>query len=180
MLRNARLVVASSFLAAAVLVALPRVAAAQEGALVNGVAMKLSRGLGLDVGPTLLFPLREGGPYGGGLSVEGRYGIPLGPTVVAPGGRVAGYIISDRGVGIAMPTVRVTVPVGMFAPYLVGGVGVGYLSRDGQTGAALLGGGGFMIHIGRGVAFGAEATYQAITGTELNTLTITPAIAFGG
>jgi len=179
MLRNARLV-ASSCLAAVLVVALPRVAEAQEGELDNGVARQQSRGLGLDVGPTLLFPLRDGGPYGGGLSVEGRYGIPLGATVIAPGGRVAGYIISDRGVGIAMPTVRVTVPVGMFAPYIVGGAGVGYLSGDGQTGAALLGGGGLMIHIGKGVAFGAEATYQAITGTELNTLTITPAIAFGG
>jgi hypothetical protein len=37
-----------------------------------------------------------------------------------------------------------------------------------------------MIHVGGLVAIGAEASYQTITGTELRSLTIGPAIVFGG
>jgi len=170
---------ASSFLAVAVLVAVPRVAKAQEGEY-DGVAMEQNRGLKIGIGPTLLLPLRGDGPYGGGLTLDGRYGIQAGPTVIAPGGRVAGYVISGRGVGVVMPTARLTLPVGPLAPYLLGGIGVGGLTNDSESGLALLGGGGLMIHIGRVFAFGAEATYQAITGTEMKTVTITPAIAFGG
>jgi hypothetical protein len=47
-----------------------------------------------------------------------------------------------------------------------------------QTGAALSGGGGFMIHFTRSFALGAEATYQVITGTEFRGVAIGPIIAF--
>jgi hypothetical protein len=170
---------AESFVAAVVLVAAPRVAKAQEGEY-DSTAMEQSRGLHLGVGPTLLLPLRSEGPYGGGVTVEGRYGIQVGPTVVAPGARAGGYVIADRVVVVAMPMARVVLPVGPLAPYLVGGVGIGGLTNDSEGGAALLGGGGLMIHVGRVVAFGAEGTYQTITGTELHTWIITPTIAFGG
>jgi hypothetical protein len=166
----------ASLLAVVALVATPRVAAAQEQA--TSVAAQQNRGLKVGLEPTLVLPLRSNGPWGGGLSVDGRYGIPVGRTVIAPGGRISGYLISERAIGIAMPTARVTVPVGPLAPYLVGGVGVGVVTNDSEAGAALLGGGGMMIHVGRGVAFGAEATYQTITGTEFNTVTISPTIMF--
>ncbi len=143
-------------------------------------AMAANRGLKLGIGPTLLLPLRSDGPFGGGLSVDGRYGIKAGPTVIAPGGRLAGYLISSRFIGLAMPTVRVTLPVGPLAPFLVGGVGPGYISNPSEGGLALLAGGGLMIHFGRIFAIGAEATYQVITGTELRTLAIGPALSFGG
>jgi hypothetical protein len=177
MRRSARFV-GASFLATAVLAVVPRVAMAQEES--ESVAMEQNRGLKIGLGPTLVLPLRTDGPYGGGVTIDGRYGIQIGPTVVAPGGRVAGYVISERGVVIAMPTARLTLPVGPLAPYIVGGVGIGGLTNDSESGLALLGGGGLMIHVGRVVAFGAEATYQAITGTELKTVTVTPAISFGG
>jgi hypothetical protein len=157
---------------------LSREARAQEES--ESAAMSANQGLKLGLGPMLLFPNREGGPFGGGLDVDGRYGIKAGPTVIAPGGLLGGYLISSRFIGVAMPTLRVTVPLGPFAPYLVGGVGGGWISNPSEGGVALLGGGGLMIHFGRIIAIGAELTYRAITGTEYNGFVLGPAISFGG
>lgn len=172
-----RMALAAS-LAMVALLAAPRAAHAQESE--GGVAMEANRGLKIGLGPMLLLPLRDNGPYGGGLTLDGRYGIQAGPTVLAPGGRLAGYAISGRFIGTAMPTFRVTVPLGPLAPFVMGGIGAGYISNDGEGGLALLGGGGLMIHVGRIFAFGVEATYQTIQGTEFKTFAIGPAFSFGG
>lgn len=155
-----------------------REAQAQEQG--DSAAMAANRGLTLGVGPTLLLPSREDGPVGGGLSLDARYGIRLGPTVVAPGGRLNGYLISSRVIGMAMPTLRLTVPVGPLAPFLVGGLGPGGITNPGETGLAYLGGGGAMIHFGRILAVGGEASYQAITGTDFKSVAIGPSILIGG
>jgi hypothetical protein len=160
------------------LVALSGEARAQDEE--HSPAMSANRGFKLGLGPTLLFPSRSGGPYGGGVDLDLRYGIKAGPTVIAPGGLIGGYLISERFIGIGMPTVRFTVPVGPLAPYLLGGVGVGGITNPSETGVALLGGGGLMIHFGGAVAIGAEITYRTITNTEYGGLTLGPVIAFGG
>lgn len=146
----------------------------------ESVAKSANRGFKLGLGPTILLPNRQGGPYGGGATLDGRYGIAAGPTVLAPGGRLSGYVLSERFVGLAMPTFRITVPVGPLAPFVLGGVGAGFLSNHSESGVALLGGGGLMIHFGRVLAIGAEATYETITGTEFKSVAIGPAISFGG
>lgn len=135
-------------------------------------------GFHLDIGPVLLFP-SDGGPLGGGLLADLRYGIPADPVIIAPGGRLSGYYISRRFIGTAMPTARVTLPVGPLAPFVVGGVGGGWISNPSEGGVALLGGGGLMLHFGRVLALGAEATYQVITGTEFKSLALGPAIHIG-
>jgi hypothetical protein len=166
--------------AAAALVAFaPNDARAQEPER-ESPAMAYNRGLKIGFAPVLVFPIRQDGPYGGGLEIQGRYGIKAGPTVIAPGGAVGGYLISGRGVGLAMPTIRWTVPVGPLAPYALGGVGVGGLTNPGEGGLALMGGGGLMIHFGRVIAVGAELTYRTITNTEYGGLALGPVIAFGG
>ncbi len=157
------------------LVAFP--AAAQEER--ESAAMAANRGLRFGFGPEILLP-SDRGPMGGGLVLDGRYGIKAGPTVLAPGGRLGGHLISSRFVGTAMPTFRVTLPVGPLAPFAVGGIGIGGLSNPSESGLAWLGGGGLMIHFGRVLAIGAEITYQRITGTEFETLGIGPSIQFGG
>jgi hypothetical protein len=181
MQRSVRLVLVLAAMASSV-VALPRDASAQEQRESEGdsPAMSANRGLNIGLGPTLLLPLRDGGPYGGGLTVDGRYGIKVGPTVLAPGGMLSGYLISSRFIGLAMPTFRITLPVGPLAPYALGGVGGGWISNPSEGGVALLGGGGLMIHFGRIFALGAEVTYQTITGTEFGGVAIGPAISFGG
>jgi hypothetical protein len=145
----------------------------------ESAAMSANKGLRFGFGPELLLPA-DGGPMGGGLVVDGRYGIKAGPTVLAPGGRLSGYVISSRFAGTAMPTFRITLPVGPLAPFAVGGLGYGGLSNPGQSGLAVLGGGGLMIHFGRVIAVGAEATYQRITGTEFEVLGIGPSLHIGG
>lgn len=146
----------------------------------ESVAMSANRGLKIGFAPVLVFPMRNDGPYGGGLELQGRYGIKAGPTVIAPGGQVGGYLISARGIGIAMPTLRWTLPVGPLAPYALGGVGVGGLTNPGESGLALMGGGGLMIHFGRVVAIGAELTYRTITNTGYSGIALGPVISFGG
>lgn len=167
--------IAAAIAATASFVASP--ASAQEER--ESAAMAANRGLRFGLGPELLLPT-DNGPMGGGLVLDGRYGFRAGPTVLAPGGRLGGYIISSRFAGTAMPTFRITLPVGPLAPFAVGGVGIGGLSNPGESGLAWLGGGGLMIHFGRVLAIGAEITYQRITGTEFETLGIGPSIQFGG
>lgn len=136
-------------------------------------------GLRMDVGPVVLFPT-DGGPVGGGLLLDVRYGVELGPTVLAPGGRLSGYVLSERFIGTAMPTLRLTLPVGPLAPFALGGAGGGWLTNPSETGVALLGGGGLMVHFGRVFAVGAEVTYQTIPGSELESVAVGPVIVFGG
>ncbi len=162
---------------ATVLVGGARDAGAEEE---NGVAMQANRGFKLGLGPMILLPSRSDGPFGGGLALDGRYGIQAGPTVLAPGGRLTGLILSERLIGTAMPTFRVTVPIGPLAPFILGGVGGGWIGRPSESGVAWLGGGGLMIHFGRILAIGAEATYETISGTEFKSVAIGPAISFGG
>lgn len=146
----------------------------------DSTAMSANRGLKIGLSPNLLLPTRENGPYGGGLDLDGRYGIKAGPTVLAPGGLLGGYLISSRFIGLAMPTFRVTLPVGPLAPYVLGGIGGGWISNPSEGGLAYMGGGGMMIHFGRIFAIGAEATYRKITNTEFGGWAIGPSLAFGG
>lgn len=144
----------------------------------DSTAFKANTGLHWGIGPVFLFP-SDGGPMGGGLDTDLRYGIGVDPIVIAPGGRAAGYVLSGDFIGLAMPTLRVTLPVGPLAPFVVGGAGVGYTSEEKKSGLALLGGGGLMIHISSFFGIGAEATYQTITGTNFKTLTIGPSLLIG-
>jgi hypothetical protein len=165
--------------AAATVLALgaPGVAHAEEET--ESPAMSKNRGLRVGLAPVLLIPT-DRGPMGGGLELDGRYGIKAGPTVLAPGGMLAGYIISLRPVGIAMPTARLTLPAGPLAPFIMGGVGGGWLGNPAQNGLAVMGGGGIAVHFWRIVAIGAELSYQTITGTEFRSLALGPVISFGG
>src|SRR5688572_7948513 len=61
-------------------------------------------------GIAILIP--DEGSVGGGLELSGRYGIPAGPFVVGPGARIGGYYVSERVIGVLMPTLRVTAPLG--------------------------------------------------------------------
>lgn len=179
MMRSSVLGRSSAFVLAGALAVVPRAAAAQEKPEEEGAAAAANRGLRIGVGPVLLLPT-DGGPLGGGLDLSARYGFRAGPTILAPGGRVAGYLFSQRFAALGMPTFRVTVPAGPLAPFVMGGVGPGWISSPSEAGVALLGGGGLMVHFGRALALGAEVSYQTITGTELQSIAIGPSILIGG
>jgi len=176
MFRALRLSVAALLSFVAVVSTSGRAHAEDDG---DSAAMSKNRGLRVGLAPVLLLPT-DRGPMGGGLEIDGRYGIKAGPTVIAPGGMLAGYIVSARAVGIAMPTARLTLPVGPLAPFVMGGIGGGWLGNPAENGLALMGGGGLAVHIGRIVAIGAEISYQTITNTEFRSLAIGPVISFGG
>jgi len=141
----------------------------------DSAAAQANKGFHIGIGPELLVPT-DGGPLGGGLILDGRYGIDLNPVILAPGARLAGYYISERFIGTAMPMLRLTTPLGPLAPFVLGGVGGGWLTNDSEAGVALLVGAGLMIHLGSHFAIGAEADYQTITSTEFQEFTVGPAI----
>ncbi|HEX7665156.1 MAG TPA: hypothetical protein VF407_11610, partial [Polyangiaceae bacterium] len=103
----------------------------------DSAAAQANKGFHIGIGPELLVP-SDGGPLGGGLILDGRYGIDLNPVILAPGARLAGYYISERFIGTAMPVLRVTTPLGPLAPFVLGGVGGGWLTNDSEAGVALL------------------------------------------
>ena len=137
--------------------------------------------------PVLLVPT-DPRPLGGGLHLELRYGIPADPVIVAPGGRFAVYALAGHIVSLGVGTARVTLPLkGPIAPFVVAGFGLGGVSNEIDegadkvtgTGAALLGGGGFVVHFGHTVGIGLEVTYQAITSTDFHAVALAPSLSFG-
>jgi hypothetical protein len=144
----------------------------------DSAAWRANTGLVTGLGLALLVP--EEGSLGGGLELTARYGIPAGPVIIAPGGLLGGYYLQERFIGMLMPTLRATLPLGPLAPFVQGGLGPGGITNPGEGGLAWLGGGGLMIHFGDFFALGAEINYQGITGTGYKALSIGPSIIIGG
>jgi hypothetical protein len=130
------------------------------------------------LGVAVLVP--DEGDVGVGLELSTRYGFPVGPVVLAPGGRIGGYYLGDRLGGMMLATGRVTLPVGPLAPFLQAGAGAGGLSNPAEAGLGWLAGGGLMIHFGRQLAVGVEVSWQGITGTGFEVLAIGPSLVIGG
>lgn len=164
---------------AASLLALASLPASAEEPDAHGFVRDVNLGLRVGFAPIVLIPT-GGSTWGGGLDVAARYGVDAGPVVLAPGGRASGYYISDRFIGQAMPTLRVTLPVGAAAPYGVVGVGPGWVTNPSEGGLALLAGGGVVLYAAPNVVIGGELTYQEITGTDFRSLAFGPVIAFIG
>lgn len=117
------------------------------------------------------------GEAGFALGARFGYGFDLGSVILVPGIRLSAYF-TDPSVYIGMPDFKVAFPIDRFEPFVEGGVGVGHVTDPSKTGAALFGGGGFMIHF-RPIAFGAAVSYQTITGTKFHGIGIGPILAIG-
>jgi hypothetical protein len=163
---------------AALLIALIATPDVARGDVPDTPAWNSNVGFISGLGIAILFA--EDGSAGGGLELSARYGIPASFVVFAPGGRVGGYYLDERFIGILMPTGRVTVPLGPFAPFVQAGAGAGVLTNPGDGGLAWLGGGGLMIHFGGVLSIGAEVNYEGITGTGFEVLSIGPTLVIGG
>lgn len=137
------------------------------------VVFAYNTGLRVAIAPGVFIPTR-GGRVGFFIAGDVRYGFRLGPVVLAPGLRPAAYFQSRQRIVTGLGTLRLTVPVGPVGPFIVGGVGPGWVRRPSHVGVAYLGGGGFMVHVGTQFGFGVEATYQAITGTGFAALFVGP------
>ncbi len=161
---------------------------AGKTAFAEGSAKSAAKGFHLEMGPQLLIPT-DGGPMGGGLDVEARYGIGISDHfVIGPGARASGYIISSQAVALLTPVVRLSFPIGPVGPYLFGGGGFGFRGRLKDVvgedddyrnkGLALLGGAGLMIHLGPILGVGAEASYETILKTDFKVFALKPMIEF--
>jgi hypothetical protein len=137
------------------------------------IVVAYNTGLHFSIAPGVFIPT-QGGRAGFSIAGEVRYGFELGPLILAPGVRVAAYFPEDVNIVTGLGTLRMTIPLGPFAPFIVGGAGPGYVSSPSHTGVAYIGGGGFMVHIGTHFGIGAEATYQAITGTQFAAIFVGP------
>jgi len=116
---------------------------------------------------------------GGGADPELRYCFDLGGVRLSAGGRVGLYYAKDVFGVTAMPTLRLTVPVGRFDPYVAAGLGYGWLTELGHSDLATMARGGFVYHFGKRFSAGLEATYQKLDGSALEFWSFGSAMAFG-
>jgi hypothetical protein len=118
-----------------------------------------------------------------GFAIVGTigYGFDAGSVIVVPGLRLTGVFPGNTSVLLGMPTFRFVFPIGGFAPFVMGGAGIGHITETstvpGQTGIAWRGGGGFTYHFSVKFGLGAEVAYEAITGTDYAGLSIAPIIS---
>lgn len=139
------------------------------------VVFAYNKGLRISLIPGIFIPI-HGGDVGFFFAADFRYGFALGPVVVAPGLRPAGYFPPDQTILTGLATLRLTFPVGPVGPFITGGAGPGWVKHPSTVGVAYSGGGGFMVHIGTRFGFGAEASYQGITNTNFRALFVGPLI----
>jgi len=118
----------------------------------------------------------EGGSAAFTLGLHAGYGIDFGPLIIMPGGDVAGYFF-DSTVLTILATGKFIVPIGAFAPFVIGGIGPGFIFDPSDKGTAWKAGGGFTYYFGRSFGLGAQATYEAITGTGFRVFSVGPIIA---
>lgn len=155
-------------------------AAAQyvEGPSGRDVVVAYNTGLRFAVAPGVIV-LPDRGEVGFSIAGDMRYGFDLKPVILAPGVRLAGYFPPRSTAALGLGTLRLTIPIGSFGPFVVGGVGPGYVSDPSRVGLAYLAGGGFMMHFGLRFAIGVEAAYQAVTGTHFGVLSFGPSFLIG-
>jgi hypothetical protein len=127
------------------------------------------------IAPGVVFVSGKAGFF---LGLRFGYGIDTGSVILVPGVRLAGFFI-DPNVYTGVPVMKLVLPIDRFAPFVEAGAGVGHVSDPSHTGAALHLGGGFMVHPTRSFAIGAEANYQAITGTGFRGFGVGPILALG-
>ena len=160
------------------LVLLPLRASAQDAKPSRrDVVVAHNTGLRFTLAPGVIVPT-NGASAGFSLAGDVRFGIEMGPIIVAPGVRLAGYWPSGPNAYTLLGMLRVTVPVGPVGPYVLGGVGPGWVTSPERTDVAYVLGGGAMVHIGSRFGIGLEVTFQAITDTRFKAMFFGPSLLF--
>jgi hypothetical protein len=128
------------------------------------VAAEHGAGWSLNFTPVVVLP-EHGHDVGGGLDPEVKYTFELGEARLSTGARVGGYYAKDLFGVMAMPTLRLTVPIGSFEPYASFGAGYGRIAQDGHQDVATMSRVGFVYHFSERLALGIEGTFQEIEGS---------------
>ncbi|MFO0664170.1 MAG: hypothetical protein U0174_09465 [Polyangiaceae bacterium] len=97
------------------------------------------------------------------LSIYAGYGIDTGSVIFVPGLTLASVFTPNTFL-YATPELRVVYPIGVFAPFVTGGVGPGFTTSPSQAALVVRGGGGFTVHPSAKFAIGIEGGYVGFVG----------------
>lgn len=114
----------------------------------------------------VLIPARADYRFGGGVDPEVKYTEDRGGARLSAGLRVGGYYARNLFGIVAMPTLRLTLPVGPVEPYAAFGMGYGWLPKEGDQDIASMSRLGVVFRISNSLALGIEGTVQKIEGTD--------------
>jgi hypothetical protein len=122
-------------------------------------------GWSFNLTPVLIGP-RDGHDWGGGVDPELRYTIDHDGARLSAGLRVGGYYAKNLFGIMAMPTLRITVPVGRVEPYAAFGMGYGWIPEQDTEDIATMSRVGVVFRVSRKLALGLEGTLQKIERSE--------------
>lgn len=131
----------------------------------QGRAAEDYSGWSLNFTPTLIGP-RDGYGWGGGVDPEVKYTIDRGGARLSAGLRIGGYYANDLFGIVAMPTLRVTVPVGRVEPYAAFGMGYGWIPNEDDEDIATMSRVGVVFRVNEHLGLGVEGTLQKIERSE--------------
>jgi hypothetical protein len=134
-------------------------------------------GWGMNFTPVLIAPKGHYG-WGGGVDPEVKYTLDQGGARLSAGLRVGGYYAKNEFGVMAMPTLRLTVPVGPVEPYASFGMGYGWLPEKGGEGVASMSRLGVVFRVSKNIALGIEGTIQKIDDTNFRFPSIGSALSF--
>lgn len=117
-------------------------------------------GWSLNFTPAIL--AKENGRWGGGADPELQYTVDVGGARLSAGGRVGAYYAKGVFGVTAMPTMRLTVPVGPLEPYASFGMGWGWLPTEHHDDVATMSRLGIVYRFNKSIALGVEGTIQQI------------------
>lgn len=164
-----------TWLTAALCVVARPLAAQEPAPRARDIVAVYNTGARFTIAPGVFIPL-DGERVGFSVAGDFRYGFDTGSIILAPGARVAGFFLPEARVVLGLATARVTVPLGPVGPFVIGGVGPGFVSAPGHTDLGYVAGGGFMVHVGVRFAVGAEAAYQAVRQSGFSALSMGPSV----
>jgi hypothetical protein len=126
----------------------------------------------------VIVPSMHGYDVGGGVDPEIGYTVDRGSVRIGAGLRVGGYYATSLFGVVAMPTLRLTVPVGPVEPYAAFGTGFGWVVADGHQDIASLSRLGVVFRISSSLALGVEGSVQKIDGSRFRFPSLGSSLSF--
>ena len=117
--------------------------------------------------PVLIFPEDEY-RWGGGADPELKYTLDLGSVHLSAGARFGAYYAKNLFGTMAMPTLRVLVPIGPVEPYVSAGLGYGWLPKLEHSDFATMARLGTVFRFSKKFAIGVEGTLQGIQDSDFS------------
>lgn len=114
----------------------------------------------------VIVPAEKDYRMGGGVDPEVKYSFNLAGASLSGGLRLAGYRAKNLLGMMAMPTLRLTLPIGIAAPYAAFGMGYGRLPKLQHEDFATMSRFGVFFQFSKKFGIGIEGTYQKIDNSD--------------